>query len=63
MEYQPLTSTDRDNEGWALASLSTLGITSRMTKEWLPEVALQVTAAANEISRPFGYTASGVTAA
>ena len=52
----------RDNEGKVFASLSALGVTSRMTTEWLPEVALQVVAAANEISRQFGYTASGVKA-
>jgi DNA-binding IclR family transcriptional regulator len=50
----------RDNEGKVFASLSALGVTSRMTAEWLPEVALQVITAANEISRLFGYPASGV---
>ena len=59
MERQPVTSIDSDNEGKAFASLSALGVTSRMTAEWLPEVTLQVVAAANEISRQFGYTASG----
>jgi hypothetical protein len=34
-----------------------------MTDEWLPEVALEVIAAANEISRLFGYSVSGVKAA
>jgi hypothetical protein len=63
VEHQPLTSIDGDNEGKVFASLSALGVTSRMTTAWLPEVALQVVAAANEISRQFGYTASGVKAA
>ena len=63
MEHQPLTSIDSDNEGKAFASLSAFGVTSRMTTEWLPEVALQVVAAASEISRLFGYTVSGVKAA
>jgi len=53
----------RDNEGKVFASLSALGVTARMTDEWLPEVVLQVVAAANGISRLFGYSASGVKAA
>lgn len=50
----------RDSKGKVFASLSALGITSRLTAEWLPEVALQVIAASNEISRLFGYSVSGV---
>jgi hypothetical protein len=61
--HQPVTAIDSDDESKVFASLSARGITSRMTTEWLPEVALQVTAVANEISRLFGYTAFGVTAA
>lgn len=48
----------RDHEGKVFASLSALGVTSRLTNEWLPEIALQVIAAANEISRLFGYSGS-----
>lgn len=51
----------RDHDGKVFASLSALGITSRITPEWLPEIAIQVMAAANEISRLFGF--SGKTAA
>lgn len=47
----------RDNEGKVFASLSALGVTSRMIDEWIPEVASQVIAASNEISRLFGYSA------
>ncbi|MCF8159878.1 MAG: IclR family transcriptional regulator [Polaromonas sp.] len=45
----------RDHDGKVFASLSALGITSRITPEWVPEIAMQVIAAANEISRLFGY--------
>ncbi len=60
MEHQPLTFIDIDNVDKVSASLGALGITSRMTMEGLPGVALRVTTAANEIARPFGYAASGV---
>jgi hypothetical protein len=61
--HQCVTPIDGANEGKRFASLSTLGVASRMTMEWLPEIALQVIAAADEISRHFGYAASGVEAA
>jgi len=46
----------RDHEGKVFASLSALGITSRITPEWVPEIAVQMMAATNEISRLFGYS-------
>ena len=45
----------RDLDGKVFASLSALGIISRITPEWVPEIASRVIAAADEISRLFGY--------
>jgi DNA-binding IclR family transcriptional regulator len=51
----------RDHDGKVFASLSALGIISRITPEWVPEIAVQVMAAANEISRLFGYPGKDTT--
>ena len=45
----------RDHEGQVFASLSVLGIVSRITPERVPDIASQVMQTANEISRLFGY--------
>jgi DNA-binding IclR family transcriptional regulator len=51
----------QDHDGKVFASLSALGIISRITPEWVPEIAAQVMAAANEISRLFGYSGKDTT--
>ena len=45
----------RDHAGQVIASLSALGLVSRFGLERLPEIALSVVEAAQEISRLFGY--------
>lgn len=45
----------RDHDGKVFASLAALGIATRITPEWIPELAQHVVKAAEEISRLFGY--------
>ncbi len=52
----------RDQEGQVFAALSVLGMISRIAEERIPEIAAQVVAAANEISRLFGYFDDGTAA-
>ncbi|MFA6507949.1 MAG: IclR family transcriptional regulator [Treponemataceae bacterium] len=51
----------RDHDGQVIASLSALGIVSRITLELVPEVAQKVIEAAQEISRLFGYLSDDTT--
>jgi IclR family transcriptional regulator, KDG regulon repressor len=50
----------RDHDGNVFASLSALGIVSRITLDLIPGIAVQVIEAANEISRLFGYVSEKV---
>jgi DNA-binding IclR family transcriptional regulator len=45
----------RDHDGRVFASLAALGIETRITPEWIPELARRVVNAADGISRLFGY--------
>ena len=45
----------RDHDGKVFASLAALGIATRITPEWIPELAQHLVRAAEEISRLFGY--------
>ena len=47
----------RDHDHKVFASLSALGLVSRVSPEMIPEVAAQVIKVADEISRLFGYAA------
>lgn len=47
----------RDHDNKVFASLSALGLVSRVSPEMIPKVAVQVIKVADEISRLFGYAA------
>jgi IclR family acetate operon transcriptional repressor len=53
----------RDHDGKVFASLSALGTVSRITPESIPELAVHVVKAADEISRLFGYVPGEATSA